>query len=549
MGTPIPLNAASFTLADILEITGGTLVAPHPLTPSPTSHDSAMLRGEGEQNVETFPAPPSSRSGEAAELERGVGGVRRAPNAEIVNETIVSISTDTRTLTPGSLFVALPGERFDGHDYLETAAKNGAHAALVERDVPAPAGLALIRVTSTLEALGKLATEHLRRWKNLGGTRQIVAITGSAGKTTTRVAVGAMLGKIYPGMVHATKGNLNNLVGLPMVVFELQSKHHFAVLEMGMNQPGEIAQLAHIAKPDVAVVTLVAAAHVEGVGSIDGVAHEKGALFRALAPTGVAIGNGDDERVMKQRDGSSAHTKVCYGTRADVDLRIASREPEGLMASRVKLVRRDGSSIEFVTPLIGEAGAYACAAAVAVAEAISGERMTSPIVEAAFDDAEVGGGAGRLLPRTLGNDVVVIDDSYNANPASSAASIRTAAELARAANKRLVLVLGAMYELGIEATNGHDHVGRVAGSSGAACVFAIGGDAQRIADRAAEVGVPSKFFPTSAVAAPAVIDAVRPGDLVLVKGSRGVGTEKIVRELSLALGEPRENATTAEATA
>jgi len=236
---------------------------------------------------------------------------------------------------------------------------------------------------------------------------------------------------------------------------------------------------------------------------------------------------------MSQRNGSSAQTKISYGTREDVDLRIVSRKPEGLTASRVKLARRDGSSIEFVTPLIGEAGAYACAAAVAVAEAICGERMTSPIVEAAFDEADVGGGAGRLLPRQLGQGVIVIDDSYNPNPPSPSP-------------------MGAMDGLGGEATNGHDHVGRVAGSSGAAWVFAIAGDAQRIADRAMEVGVPSKFFPTSAAAAPSVIEAVRPGDLVLVKGSRGVGTEKIVRELSLALGElgePGQTATTAEATA
>jgi UDP-N-acetylmuramoyl-tripeptide--D-alanyl-D-alanine ligase len=459
---------------------------------------------------------------------------------------VVSVSTDTRTLTPGSLFVALPGERFDGHDYLETAAKNGARAALVERDVVAPDGLTLIRCASTLAALGALAKTHLERWKNLPGTRRIVAITGSAGKTTTRVAVTAMLEKIYPGMVHATKGNLNNLVGLPMMVFELAKPHHFAVLEMGMNQPGEIEQLAAIAKPDVAIVTLVSAAHVEGVGSIDGVAYEKGALFRALASDGVAIGNGDDERVMNVREVSSAKQKISYGTREDLDLRIIDRHPEGFALSRVKLARRDGSTLEFVTPLIGEAGAYACAAAVCVAEAISGERMTSPIVEAAFAEAEVGGGAGRLVPRPLGNGAIVIDDSYNANPASSSASIRTAAELARTTNRRLLLVLGAMYELGVESANGHDQVGRVAGSSGAAGVFAIGGDAQRIADRATEVGVPSKFFPTSADAAQSVVDAVRPGDLILVKGSRGVGTEKIVRALSLALGE---RATTAEATA
>lgn len=493
MGTPIPHNAASFAVKDIVNLTAGTIVSTNPLDP---------------------------------------------------DEMLVSVSTDTRTLTPESLFVALPGERFDGHDYLATAVTNGARAAIVERDVPAPKGLTLIRVSSTLSALGVLAKAHLDAWKNRGGTRRIVAITGSAGKTTTRVAIAAMLQKIYPGMVHATKGNLNNLVGLPMMVFELAPAHHFAVFEMGMNQPGEIAQLAAIAPPDIALVTLVAAAHVEGVGSIDGVAHEKGALFRALESDGIAIGNGDDERVMRVRQGSSATQQVSYGTRGDVDLRIVERRPEGLSQSRVKLERRDGSSIEFVTPLIGEAGAYACAAAVSVAEALSGERMTAPIVEDAFSEAEVGGGAGRLVPRSLGNGVVVIDDSYNANPASAAASIRTAAELARTSNKRLVLVLGAMYELGIESTNGHDHVGHVAGASGAACVLAIGGDAQLIADRAAEVGVPSKFFPTSIDAASFVVEVVRPGDLILVKGSRGVGTEKIVHELSLAFGE---RATTAEA--
>lgn len=530
MGTPIPHNAATFSLEEVLAITGGEVF---PTPPSPRRIAEQSVVGEG---------------GWGGEAKSGANPNQHAPKLTPTGwggEALVSVSTDTRTLTPGSLFIALPGERFDGHDYLHVAAQNGARAALVERDVTGPEGLTLVRCGSTLAALGALAKAHLDAWKNLSGTRCIIGITGSAGKTTTRVAVGAMLQKIYPGMVHATKGNLNNLVGLPMVVFELAKPHHFAVLEMGMNQPGEIAQLAAIAKPDVAIVTLVAAAHVEGVGSIDGVAHEKGALFRALASDGVAIGNGDDERVMSVREGSSAKQRISYGTREDVDLRIIDRRPEGLANARVKLARRDGTTLEFVTPLIGEAGAYACAAAVCVAEAISGERMTSPIVEDAFADAEVGGGAGRLVPRALGNDIIVIDDSYNANPASASASIRTASELARAANKRLVLALGAMYELGVETANGHDQVGRAAGASGAACVFAIGGDAQRIADRATEVGVPSKFFPTSADAADAVVAAVRPGDLILVKGSRGVGTEKVVRALSLAFGER----TTAEVTA
>ncbi len=495
MGTAIPLNAASFVLTDIPQVVGGQLV---------TSGSLAL------------------------------------------GDVVSSISTDTRTLTPGSLFVALAGERFDGHDYLETAAQNGARVAIVERDVQAPAGLAIIRCASTLAALGALAKAHLERWRSFEGKRTIVAITGSAGKTTTRVATTAMLAEIYPGMVHSTRGNLNNLVGVPMTVFGLDKHHHFAVIEMGMNQPGEIAQLTTIARPDVAIVTLVSAAHVEGVGSIEGVAHEKGALFRALGADGIAIANGDDTRVVSAQSDSVATQKICYGTREGVDLRITSRHPEGLSSSRVTLSRRDGTTLEFVTPLIGEAGAYACAAAVSVAEAISGERMASVIVEAAFADAEVGGGAGRLVPRELGQGVVVIDDSYNANPASSAASIRTAAELARASNKRLLLVLGAMYELGVESANGHDDVGRVAGSSGAAQVFAIAGDADRIAARALEAGVPGTFFQTSAEAAPAVACAVCPGDLILVKGSRGVGTEKVVRELSLVLGE---RVATVEATA
>jgi len=509
MGTPIPLNAASFALRELAQITAGTIVTTGAYGP---------------------------------------------------DDVIVSISTDTRTLTPGSFFVALAGEHFDGHAYLEAAVQNGARAALVERDVAAPAGLALIRCASTLAALGDLAKAHVERWRSIDDKRLIVAITGSAGKTTTRIATTAMLEKLYPGKVHSTKGNLNNLVGVPMVAFGLDKQHQVAVSEMGMNQPGEMDRLAAMVRPDVAVVTLVSAAHVEGVGSVDAVAHEKGALYRALLADGIAIANGDDDRVVTVLKGSPAAQRISYGAHESVDMRIANRRPEGLFRSRVTFARRDGSALEFVTPLIGEAGAYACAAAISVAEAVSGKRVASEVAEEAFALAEVGGGAGRLVPRSLGRDVVVIDDSYNANPASSAASIRTAAELARASQRRLVLVLGAMYELGVESANGHDAVGCEAGSSGAAMVFAVGGDAVRIADRATEVGVPSKFFPTSADAAKAVVEAVRPGDLVLVKGSRGVGTERIVHDLSLVFGfgatdgsmlqtiEPRERVVTAEAT-
>jgi len=488
MGTPIPQNRAYFQAGELLIATEGELV------------DGSVLR---------------------------MGALS-------------GVSTDTRTLEPGALFVALRGETFDGHDHLQAAAKAGARAALVERDVQAPEGLYLIRVRSTLDALGRLAKKHVANWRARGGERRIVGVTGSAGKTTTRVAISALLEQLRPGEVLATRGNLNNRVGLPMVLLGLEEKHRLAVVEMGMNQPGEIEALASVAEADVGVVTLVAAAHVEGVGSIEGVAHEKGALFRALSPEGIAIANGDDPRVFAEMMRSPARRRLRYGTAEGADIRVVERKPEGLSLSRVTLERPDGSRTSFKTPLIGEAGALACAAAVAVAESRLGVRVSGETVEAAFARADVGGGGGRLVPRLLGGDVAVIDDSYNANPASSCASIRTAAELARASGRRLVLVLGAMFELGHESERGHDEVGRAAAASGAAEVFAVHGDARRISDLASASGLPARFYATSAEAAPAVVASVRPGDLLLVKGSRGVGTERVVRALVEARGAEGE---------
>ena len=482
MGTPIPTNQAFFQALDLIQIVEGELLYGR----------SLFLLG-----------------------------------------SVQGVSTDTRTIVPGGLFVALKGESFDGHDYLAQAEEKGARAALVEQPVDDVPGLTLMRVRSTIDALGALARAHVAQWRSRGkgDDRKIVAITGSAGKTTTRTATAALLDRLFPDAVHATRGNLNNQVGVPMVLLGLEN-HKYAVVEMGMNQPGEITSLATMAQPDVAIVTLVAAAHVEGCGSIEGVAREKGALFRALSRDGIAVGNGDDARVVAEMESTPAARRVRYGTGDGVDLRIVERRPDGFSSSRVTLARPDGSSFWFRTPLIGEAGAYACTAAVAAVEALTGERMTSQVVEEAFALADVGGGGGRLVPRQLARDVVVIDDSYNANPASSSASIRTAAELARDAGRRLVLVLGAMYELGHESARGHDDVGRVAAESGAALVIAVNGDARRIADRASEAGIPAQFFETSVDAAPAAALAVQPGDLVLVKGSRGVGTERIVRTLA-----------------
>jgi UDP-N-acetylmuramoyl-tripeptide--D-alanyl-D-alanine ligase len=486
MGTPIPANHAAFTLDEILRVTGGALVA------------------------------------------GGAGGVS-------------AVSTDTRAITPGAAFVALRGEVHDGHAHLAAAASAGAAIAIVERDVPAPPGLAVVRVPSTLTALGDLARAHARRWRAGGGGRLVVAITGSAGKTTTRVAAAALLERLFPGEVHGAKGNLNNRVGVPMVIFGLEAAHRVAVLEMGMNQPGEIAELCRIAEPDVGVVTLVAAAHTEGVGSIEGVAAEKGALFLALPEDGLAVGNGDDLRVRARIAGSPARRRALYGRAEDAGVRIVAREPLGMTSSRVTL-DRGGARITFDTPLLGEAGALACAAAVAVAEIGLGARVDGALCAEAFARADVGAGAGRLVPRVLPGDVAVIDDTYNANPASMCASIRAAAEIARATGRRLVLVLGEMKELGAESVAGHDEVGRAAAESGASHVFTLGGgDARRMADRAsrrATAAYAERIGELNLV----LLSVVRAGDLVLVKGSRSVGTERVVEMLARTAAIPAPDA-------
>jgi UDP-N-acetylmuramoyl-tripeptide--D-alanyl-D-alanine ligase len=485
MATPIPRNAARFTLAEILRITDGVVAS-----------------------TATF---------------------------SLATE-IVAVSTDTRSLTKGAIFVALHGDLHDGHAHLDAAARAGASVALVERDVAAPAGLAVVRVKSTLTALGDLARAHARRWRALGEGRKLVAITGSAGKTTTRVAVAALLEHLRPGAVHGGQGNLNNRIGVPMVLLGLTVEHRVGVIEMGMNRPDEIAELCRIAEPEIGVVTLIAAAHTELVGSIDGVAYEKNALFRALPEDGVAIGNADDPRVREGLLASRARTRILYGRAPDAFVKIVARELRGLDRSQIRIDAGHLGEIVFATPLLGEAGALASAAAVAVVDLALGLPLTSAICAEAFARADVGAGAGRLVPRLFKSGLAVIDDSYNANPASMISSIRAAAELAASTSRRLVLVLGEMRELGVESGPGHDEVGRAAAASGAVQIFAIAGDAVLIAARAAEEGALASFTDRVDDAAALVLLAVRPQDLVLVKGSRSIGTERLIGALAEAHG-------------
>jgi UDP-N-acetylmuramoyl-tripeptide--D-alanyl-D-alanine ligase len=486
MATEIPTNVAVFTLHDLLVITGGRLLA------------------------------------------RGT-------------EQVVGVSTDTRSVVAGNLFVALAGARHDGHEYVMRAAERGAVALLVARPVEAPAGVSVLLVEDTLRALGALGRAHRRRWEASSPTsRTVIGITGSAGKTTTRVAVAAALRAVGIS-VHASRGNLNNAIGIPMVLLGLTDEHEVAVVEVGTSSRGEIAYGCSLIEQDTGIVTLVGAAHTENIGTIDDVAHEKGFMFATLPRGGIAIANGDDLRVRAQRFRAAVERWITYGEAADADVCILERRPSGLTGSRLRLsfskrvsreVRHEGAAreVEFETPLLGIAGAYASAAAfAAVASEVT--FLDEHIDKIARALGEIEGEDGRLRALRGVDGTVIVDDCYNANRPSTVASLRTAAELARTEGRRLVAVLGEMLELGALSTDEHRIVGQEVAAQGVAALVAVQGDAAEIARVAAVAGIDACFVPDAPAALEALWGRLRPGDLVLVKGSRGVGLDLLVRAL------------------
>ncbi|HEY3594125.1 MAG TPA: UDP-N-acetylmuramoyl-tripeptide--D-alanyl-D-alanine ligase, partial [Polyangiaceae bacterium] len=258
----------------------------------------------------------------------------------------VGMCTDSRAVDRRSAFVALIGEHFDGHAFLANAVAAGARALIVSRDIAvsqvgAPdVGPAVVRVADTRRALGDLARYHRLRWQRSAspsGKRSVIGITGSAGKTTTKTVLATILEAFFPGAVLATHGNLNNDVGVPMMLFGLAPEHWLGVFELGTNAKGEIARLSEIAVPDVAVLTLVAVAHTEGIGTIDDVAAEKGSLFAALTQEGLCVVNADDARAVAQLVRSPAKRRVSYGFSEKADVRILSRVALGIGGSQITL--------------------------------------------------------------------------------------------------------------------------------------------------------------------------------------------------------------------
>ncbi|HEY3256097.1 MAG TPA: UDP-N-acetylmuramoyl-tripeptide--D-alanyl-D-alanine ligase [Polyangiaceae bacterium] len=441
----------------------------------------------------------------------------------------VGVTTDTRADLRGQLFVALRGERFDGHDFAQQALAAGAAGVVVERELP---GLrAAVLVDSTLNALGALAAAHRQRW-----AKRIVAVAGSAGKTTTRSAITALLSALHPGAVHFASGNLNNLIGVPMVLLGLKPEHSLGVVEIGTNAPGEVRALSRLAAPDLAVLTLIGIEHSEGLGDLDGIEREEGEIWTGLGPEGLAVANADDARVARTLQTISPTRSLSYGYAEGANYRLRARTPHALGGSLLELERRTPfaqDAIRLETPLLGEAGAYATLAALAVAEWLGQAALEPALVSAALSAA---GEPGRLTPVELGDGTVVLDDSYNSNPASVKSSLATAQEIARARSARLVLVIGEMRELGALAAEQHAEVGSWLAQSGAATLLAVMGDASRFVEPARRAGIDAHFAENAEAALELLLLRLQPKDVVLVKASRGVRAERLVRGLVDAKG-------------
>ena len=455
------------------------------------------------------------------------------------------ITSDSRAVTRGCAFVALRGERQDGHDHVEAAVRGGASLVVVEKGrseaVVAAASADAVEVDDTLVAWGDLARAHVRAWRRGRDDARVFAITGSAGKTTTKELCAALLQAVAP--CHATRGNLNNRVGVPAVAFALQAHHRFAVFEVGMSLTGEIGASSRIVEPDVAIITNVGSAHAAGVGGTRAdVAREKGELFAALSESGTAVACFDDPAAMGQLARTRARSVRTFGTGDGAYYRLVERSGLGVHGARVRIRRRrELTDASGWLSLIGEAAAVDLAAALAAAESVAGtlddELVADALRSQRFKRPENDGCGGRMQVRHLADDTLVLDDTYNANPESVRAALRTLGEIAAMApSRRAVVVLGEMRELGAAGPHEHASIGEAIADAGAALVVSCGGLADLAVLAAEQRGVEGARAADARDAASLAVTRVRAGDVVLVKASRSIGAERVVEALAEARG-------------
>jgi len=417
------------------------------------------------------------------------------------------MTQDSRLLKPGNLYCAMLGERVDGHRFVLEAAGAGAGAALVSRVVDAP--IAQIVVDDVVQAMGRLA----RAWRESMNVR-VAAVTGSNGKTTVKALLASIMRQGAPTL--ATRGNYNNEIGVPLTLAALAAQHRYAVIEMGCGKPGDIAYLAAMARPDVAVVTNAGPAHLERLGSIDGVARTKGELFAALGADGVAVINRDDDYFEYWRGLCTESRQLAFGRSDRADVRLEGDDRVVTPAGAFKL--------EMALP--GEHNRMNALAATAVALA-----MDIGIESIAAGLAAVDSLPGRLSEREMGGGWRLIDDSYNANPASLHAGLQVLA----ARQGRRWVALGEMAELGEQSDKLHREIGRAAHDLGIERLFAIGEHSESVADA---FGVGGEAFIDLDTMARRMQELLQPDVVCLVKGSRSARMEQLIDRLRAAEATP-----------
>ncbi|GAB3730501.1 UDP-N-acetylmuramoyl-tripeptide--D-alanyl-D-alanine ligase [Silanimonas algicola] len=420
--------------------------------------------------------------------------------------TVTAISTDTRAIAPGALFVALRGERFDAHDFVAQAEAAGAAAVMVSR--PVETALPQVHVADTEEALGELAAGLQQ-----GRPAVVLALTGSNGKTSVKTLLHGILSRA--GRAHVNPGNLNNEIGLPLAVIGAPEDAQFAVYEMGAGKPGDIAYLCSIVAPNVALVNNIAAAHIERLGSLHGIAETKGAIYEALPDDGIAVVNADDAFAPYFMQRIGGRRVLRYGIENDADVRARDLRLDAA-GSRFMLVTPAGRA-DIHLPLPGRhavanalaAAAMALAAGAGFDTIVDGLRGAEPV-------------KGRQVAHALANGNVLVDDSYNANPGSLAAAIATLA----GANEAW-LVLGDMRELGPGGPALHAEAGRQARAAGLKRIWTIGVLA---AEASSAFGEGGRHFDSRESLVLALREALSAaaGVRCLVKGSRGSAMDVVV---------------------
>ena len=433
---------------------------------------------------------------------------------------IAGVSTDTRSLKPGDLFFALKGEHADGHQYVGSAVELGASGVVIsdEGTVPSRCAAAVVKVDDPLWALGDLAAYYRSKFDV-----RAVSITGSVGKTTTKEMLASILERKWKVLKNAA--NFNNEIGVPLTLFQLDRSHEVVVLEMAMRGLGQIRRLAAIAKPSVGIVTNVGISHIELLGSQSSIADAKAELLAELPPDGLAVLNAEDGyyRVMKERFGGRV---ISFGSCKTADVIGASIKcSRSGRCNFVVLV--EGGAVEVKMPVLGHHNVYNALAAAAAAVGMGVDLQTIREGLEGFSPP-----AMRMELRKSKGGCVVLNDAYNASPASMVAALKTLRTLT--GYKRKIAVLGDMFELGDYAPKAHRDVGRALAENGVEMLITVGPMAEAIADGARDVGFPKdaiQSYGDSAEAGRELKAQIRKGDAVLVKGSRAMKMEEIVKVL------------------